>query len=210
MNKYLASLLLVLSLSVSAWAQQTTVFTEAYESYKKGLSLYEKGLFGKAQTDFQHTINLLRPTNEAESKLLKTKAELNYAKCAVQLNLPDGEKLRQCTFAKIWIINGGEAVGCQADNGAEVRCDPLRLFPQGKAIAEAEQERIVGQNHNLTAIMRSCLFGGVSAEDHFKIGKRVPIQLRPEQRRIVCGPIAITIRKKDGSRCRKIIGERDI
>ena len=142
--------------------------------------------------------------------MLPNRTRLWVSSETLHVAMPDGEKLRQCTFAKTWIINGGEAVGCQADNRAEVRCDPLRLFPQGKAIAEAEQERIVGQNHNLTAIMRSCLFGGVSAEDHFKIGKRVPIQLRPEQRRIVCGPIAITIRKKDGSRCRKIIGERDI
>lgn len=93
MNKKFALLFVVLNLSILSFAQQTTVYTEAYDAYKKGISLYEKGLFGKAQSEFEQTINLLRPANEADSELLRTKAELNYAKCAVQLNLPDGEKL---------------------------------------------------------------------------------------------------------------------
>ena len=93
MNKKSALLFLLLSMALPLLAQRTTVYTEAYKSYKEGIFLYEKGLFGKAQTEFSRTIELLRPTNEAESELLRTKAELNYAKCAVQLTLPDGEKL---------------------------------------------------------------------------------------------------------------------
>lgn len=93
MNKKPALLLLLLCLALPMLAQRTTLYTEAYEAYKEGEALYEKGLFGKAQSEFIRTIELLRPTNEAESELLRTKAELNYAKCAVQLTLPDGEKL---------------------------------------------------------------------------------------------------------------------
>jgi tetratricopeptide (TPR) repeat protein len=93
MIKKIALLLVFFGLAFPLIGQQTTVYTEAYESYKKGQSLFEKGVFGKAQREFQKTINLLRPTNEAESELLRTKAELHYARCAVQLDLPDGEKL---------------------------------------------------------------------------------------------------------------------
>ena len=74
-------------------AQRTTVYTEAYEAYKQAEASFEKGLFGKAQTEYQTTLELLRPTNEMESQMLLTQAELGFAKSAVRLGQPEGEKL---------------------------------------------------------------------------------------------------------------------
>lgn len=74
-------------------AQATTVFTEAYESYKRGEDFFADGLFAKAQQEFRHTIDLLPAVNQPEHELLLTKAELGYAQSAVRLEQPDGEKL---------------------------------------------------------------------------------------------------------------------
>lgn len=74
-------------------AQQTTIYTEANEAYKSGLSLFGQGVYGKAQQEFQRSLELLQPANEPEAVLLRTKSELNYARCAVRLGAPDGEKL---------------------------------------------------------------------------------------------------------------------
>jgi tetratricopeptide (TPR) repeat protein len=74
-------------------AQQTTVYTEANEAYKAGVSLFEQGVLAKAQQEFNRSIALLRPINEPDAELLRAKAELNYARCAVRLGAPDGEKL---------------------------------------------------------------------------------------------------------------------
>ncbi|MEM9918411.1 MAG: tetratricopeptide repeat protein [Bacteroidota bacterium] len=80
-------------LSVIGLAQQTTVFTEANESYKRGMDFYDKGLFALAQKEFKNAIDLLRPLNELESEFLQKNSKLFYAKSAVRQNLPDGEKL---------------------------------------------------------------------------------------------------------------------
>ena len=74
-------------------AQETTVYTEAYSSYKRGEGFFLDGLYAKAQNEFRQTIDQLRPVNEADSDLLRTKAELGYAQSAVRLGQPDGEKL---------------------------------------------------------------------------------------------------------------------
>ncbi len=89
----LVCILIIGLLSFSAIGQQTTVFTEANESFKRGKEFFDKGLVGKAQHEFMKTINLLQPTNEPDSELLKMKAELFYAKSAVRLNLSEGENL---------------------------------------------------------------------------------------------------------------------
>lgn len=93
MFKPTALLLLLFTLSLPLLAQQTTVFTEAQEAYKEGLILSEQGVFGKAQREFQTALRLLQPVNEPEAELLRTKAELHYARCAVRLEQLDGEKL---------------------------------------------------------------------------------------------------------------------
>ena len=80
-------------LSGQLWAQQTTVFTEANLAYKQGEEFYQKGLYGKARSEYEAARVLLRPANEPQSQLLKTRAELGYAKSAVRLNLPEGETL---------------------------------------------------------------------------------------------------------------------
>ncbi len=74
-------------------AQQTTIFSEANLAYKRGIEFYEKGVFGLAQKEFKEALELLKPVNQAEAELLRTKARLHYAKSAVRLEHPDGEKL---------------------------------------------------------------------------------------------------------------------
>jgi tetratricopeptide (TPR) repeat protein len=88
------ALLLIAALALSPlMSQETTVFTEANEAYKTGEILFEQGVFGKAQREFKRTLRLLQPVNEPTAELLQTKAELNYARCAVRLEQEDGEKL---------------------------------------------------------------------------------------------------------------------
>lgn len=93
MIKQIAVLLFASLLASPLLAQQTTIYTEAYKTYKRGVNFYDTGLYGKAQDEFREVIRLLQPTNEPEHELLKTKAELFFAKSAVQLELPEGEKL---------------------------------------------------------------------------------------------------------------------
>lgn len=84
----------VLLLAVNfMYAQQTTVFTEANLAYKRGVDLFNQGVYGLAQQEFQTAINLLRPVNEPEWRETKTNAELYYAKCAVRLEQPEAEVL---------------------------------------------------------------------------------------------------------------------
>lgn len=91
--KKIALLLAIAAITFPLFAQETAVFTEANKHYKNGVTLYEKGVFGKARTEFKETLSLLQPANEPEYEMLLGRAELYYAKCAVQLGLPDGEKL---------------------------------------------------------------------------------------------------------------------
>ncbi|MEM8907772.1 MAG: tetratricopeptide repeat protein, partial [Bacteroidota bacterium] len=91
--KNLVFTLLLSAIVLALPAQQTTVYTEANRTYKTGIEFYEKGIFGLAQQEFQKTLDLLLPRNEPEAELLRTQAELHYAKSAVRLNQPDGEKL---------------------------------------------------------------------------------------------------------------------
>lgn len=89
----IALLLGILGLCVPLLAQQTTVYTEANQAYKRGMEFYEQGVFAQSQAEFKRAIDLLRPVNEPENDLLRMKAELYYAKTAVQLEQPEGEKL---------------------------------------------------------------------------------------------------------------------
>lgn len=92
-NKSIALWLVLILSSLPLFAQETTNFTEANNAYKKGISFYEMGLFAKAQVEFNKTLRLLQPVNESRAELLRAKAELHVAKSAVQLELPEGEKL---------------------------------------------------------------------------------------------------------------------
>ena len=85
--------LILLVFSVQVFGQQTTSFTEANLDFKNGLNFYDQGLFGQAMQEFTKVIQKLAPVNDPESDLLRMKAELNKAKSAVRLDLPDGEKM---------------------------------------------------------------------------------------------------------------------
>ncbi len=88
------SLLLALSGSLTTlWGQQTTIFTEANLSYKRGLDFYEKGIYALAQQEFNQAITQLRPIPEPESRLLRGRAELYAAKSAVRLGQPNAEQM---------------------------------------------------------------------------------------------------------------------
>lgn len=84
---------LVFCVPVTGYSQQTTVYNDANEAYKKGVEFYDNGLLGEAQREFMNVIRQTTPANEPDSELLRKKAELYYAKAAVQLDSPEGEKL---------------------------------------------------------------------------------------------------------------------
>jgi hypothetical protein len=75
-------------------AQQTTVFTEANLSYKRGVDFFNQNVYGLAQKEFRIAMDLLRPVNEPEWRPLKTDAELYHAKCAVRLGTTGSRKTR--------------------------------------------------------------------------------------------------------------------
>ncbi len=74
-------------------AQKTTVFTEANLAFKRGEEFFDKGVYGYAMTEYKNAIDLLMPANAPEWELLRMRSELGYAKSAVRMDLPDGEKL---------------------------------------------------------------------------------------------------------------------
>jgi len=84
---------LFLVATLTLHAQQTTVYSEANLSYKRGVDFFNQNLYGLAQKEFRSAMDMLRPANEPEWKSLKTDAELYHAKCAVRLDLPEAEKL---------------------------------------------------------------------------------------------------------------------
>lgn len=77
--------------SISLWAQQTSVFTEAYRAFVRGDELFKDGLLAPAQIEFQKTLDLLLPVQDAEAVMLTTQARLQLAKCSVRLGAKDGE-----------------------------------------------------------------------------------------------------------------------
>ena len=85
--------LILILFSFQIFGQQTTSFTEANLDYKNGQNFYDQGLYGQAMQEFSKVLQKLAPVNDPESDLLRMKAELNRAKSAIRLELPDGEKL---------------------------------------------------------------------------------------------------------------------
>ncbi|MFT4665141.1 MAG: tetratricopeptide (TPR) repeat protein [Polaribacter sp.] len=86
-------LLLFLTIPLFCSAQKTSLYTEANLLYKRGMNFYDQNVYGLAQTEFAKAINVLQETNDPEYKLLKTLSELHFAKSAVRMNHPDGERL---------------------------------------------------------------------------------------------------------------------
>ena len=93
MSKHLLLGLVFLLTGLHLSAQQTTVYTEALEAFKRGETFLQQNLYAKAQDEFYEAITLLRPIHESEAEMLRAQAEFNFAKMAVQLEQPDGEKL---------------------------------------------------------------------------------------------------------------------
>jgi tetratricopeptide (TPR) repeat protein len=90
---HLICFLIFCFLSTQSQAQQTAVYTEANEAFKKGKEYYDNGLLGESQREFLKVIQMQNLANEPNSELIRKKAELYYAKSAVMLNSPEGEKL---------------------------------------------------------------------------------------------------------------------
>jgi tetratricopeptide (TPR) repeat protein len=93
MLKRIALLFFTLLPLFAVKAQETAFYSEAHEAFKRGVVLFDQGVYSKARHDFEHALTLLRPVNEPRAELLRTKAELNLARCAVRMEAPDGEKL---------------------------------------------------------------------------------------------------------------------
>ncbi len=93
MRKHALLSIFVLFLPLCIAAQRTTVYTEANANFKKGLELFDLGVYGVAQAEFGKVLEKLTPVNEPEYRIIKKKAELYYARAAVRLDQPDGQKL---------------------------------------------------------------------------------------------------------------------
>ncbi len=76
----------------SLQAQENTIFTESLRHYKSGVELYNKGVYAAASREFQEALELSRPIQEAEARLLRTRATFYKAKCAVALEVPEAER----------------------------------------------------------------------------------------------------------------------
>jgi tetratricopeptide (TPR) repeat protein len=92
LKKIIIVLLTTVSLSVT-YAQRSTVYTDPQLSFKKGMELYEQGLYGQAQAEFAQTLDMINHGSEHEFGAIKALSELHNAKCAVQMGKPEGETL---------------------------------------------------------------------------------------------------------------------
>lgn len=90
---YTAILMLLPLFSGALIAQATTVYTEAWQIYKKAEADQSDNLLAKAQRQYGEVIEMLLPVHQPEAELLRIKAELNQAKIAVKLGKVEGEKL---------------------------------------------------------------------------------------------------------------------
>lgn len=94
MIRQLTGLLIALLISsTQLFSQATTIYTEALRTFKQAEEHRAKRLLALAQTEYGQVTKMLRPVYEPEAELLRQQAELNFAKIAVQLDKPDGEKL---------------------------------------------------------------------------------------------------------------------
>ena len=93
--KYPIAILLFMLAGVTLTGQQTAVFTAASQIFEKGLNHYEEGLIAQAREEFLHLSKVLDNSPESDNQLFRKKAELYIARCAVRLELPEGEKLIQ-------------------------------------------------------------------------------------------------------------------
>ncbi|MEL6846088.1 MAG: hypothetical protein AAFP02_23005, partial [Bacteroidota bacterium] len=81
--------LCVLLISGTVFGQASTVYTEAWRTYKKAEKHYQEQLLSKAQREYKEVVDMLLPVHQPEAELLRMKSELNYAKIAVRLDKAD-------------------------------------------------------------------------------------------------------------------------
>ncbi len=74
-------------------AQATTVYTEAWRTFKEAEDHRQKNLLDKAQREYAEVATMLLPVHQPDAELLRIQSELNVAKLAVRLGKSDGEKL---------------------------------------------------------------------------------------------------------------------
>ena len=74
-------------------AQATTVYTEAWRTFKEAEDHRQKNVLEKAQREYAEVVEMLLPVHQPEAELLRIQAELYVAKLAVRLGKSDGEKL---------------------------------------------------------------------------------------------------------------------
>ena len=93
MYKKLLLIALMAANMSSVTAQKTTIFTDAELNYKRGMDFYDKGLFGQAKHEFDVLLSDVRLAQEPQYASILANAELNRARCAVQMGDQDGEQL---------------------------------------------------------------------------------------------------------------------
>jgi TolA-binding protein len=84
---------LCIFLSALLGAQATTVYTEAWRTFKQAEDHQQKNLLEKAQREYAEVVEMLLPVHQPEAELLRIQSELNVAKLAVRLGKSDAEKL---------------------------------------------------------------------------------------------------------------------
>ena len=73
--------------------QATTLYTDAWRTYKKAEADFQDNLLAKAQREYGEVIEMVLPLQQPEALLLRQKAELMQAKISVRLGKVEGEKL---------------------------------------------------------------------------------------------------------------------
>ncbi|MBB4077423.1 tetratricopeptide (TPR) repeat protein [Lewinella aquimaris] len=93
LNRFLLPGLLLLLFAYDLNGQATTVYTEAWRTFKQAEDHRQKNLLDKAQREYEEVATMLLPVHQPDAELLRIQSELNVAKLAVRLGKSDGEKL---------------------------------------------------------------------------------------------------------------------
>ena len=79
--------------SATMLGQKTTIFTESKFNFKKGVELYEKGVYAGAQQYFKKALEQTTYPTDNNSRVIRTQAEIMYAKSVLKAGRSEGEKL---------------------------------------------------------------------------------------------------------------------
>ncbi len=93
MIRNITYLLTIMLFCTGVQAQETAVFRDAKEAYKRGMEHYEQGFFGAAQQEFRKVAKWEGEVQQSNAKILVTRAKLYDALSAIRLGRPDGERL---------------------------------------------------------------------------------------------------------------------